>query len=425
MNFTETVSYNHKNGCQKCEVTGEYDTVYHHMSFPNINAPLRTDETFRQRHQQPHHKLASPLEDLSINMIKSFPICDPLHLLHQGVMKKCIQRWIGKVKGYQHKWSRLTTDSISQYLLEANKKMPSDIHRSVRGFDELSNWKGVEFRTFLMYVGMVALRPHLKNEEYEHFLLLCCACTMVSCNVYKSYIPVATNMFKVYVQQYIQLYGRHSISSNVHNLIHITDDLIQNNIDSINTISTYKYENSLRLLGMKLQSCNRPLEQISRRLIEIFHLKTDLLGKHDYYNRDAHDHDHEFSPHVEYAYVHELISEKNCYSKITIKPDVFLSSRKVGDQWFLTHSGEIVKMTHATKVGNSCKIFGFSLISIGPFFVNPLTSTKLFIFKSDGILKTEICMHEVHSIQAKMICLEIDTDFVYMPILHTLEILKK
>lgn len=423
------MSFNHKNGCQKCEITGEFSTAYHHMSFPDINAPRRTNETFRQRKQQSHHKQASPLEDLNIDMINAFPICDPLHLLHQGVMKKCLQRWIGNVKGYSRKWGRLTIESVSRYLLQANKLMPSDIHRSLRGLNELSNWKGVEFRTFLMYVGMAALQPVLKDDEYEHFLTLCCACTIVSCKYYKCYIPIATKMFNMYVEKYICLYGRHSISSNVHNLIHITEDLIANNMHSIDEISTYKYENCLRLLGMKLQSCNKPLEQISRRLIEIFHLNTNLLESALHGDssgisgsRMEIDHDHElnFLPYVQYE-----LSQKNCFSKITIKPNIFLSSRKIGDKWFLTQSGDIVGMKYATKIANSYKICGFSLIQKSPFFMKPLDSQKLFIFKSNGELNSELCMHGIDSIVAKMICLAIGTHFVYMPILHTLDILRK
>lgn len=282
--------FNHRNGCQKCEVDGEYSRAHHRMSFPNIDAPRRTNETFRRKTQPSHHKDTSVLEDLDIDMIKSFPIADPLHLLHQGVTKQCLMRWTGKIKGYTRKWHKVTTESVSRYLLEANNRMPTDIHRSVRGLEDLCNWKGVDFRTFLMYVGMTALRPTIKNasqdrhDEYEHFLLLCCACTVVSCNVYKDYIPLATNMFRVYVQEYIRIYGRHSISSNVHNLIHITDDLIQNNIDTINQIS------------MKLQNCNRPLEQISRRLIEISQIKTNSLNVEDLNQPIG----PVFQPHVEY-----------------------------------------------------------------------------------------------------------------------------
>lgn len=389
------------------------------MSYPNINAPRRTNDTFRQRKQQSHHKGASPFEELDIDMMNSFPISDPLHLLHQGVMKKCLLRWMGKVKGYSRKWRKPTIESMSQYLLEANKRMPSDITRSIRSLNDLTNWKGVEFRTFLMYVGLTALKPALNDDEYEHFLLLCCACTIVSCNVYKTYIPLATNMFKAYVEKYICLYGRHSVSSNIHNLTHITEDLIQNNIDTINEISTYKYENCLRLLGMKLQNCNRPLEQISRRLIEIFQLNTDLLGK----RRSIIENDHDLSPHVDYE-----LPTKNWYSQITLNArgqHVVFSSRKIGDQWLLTESGDIVMMKHVTKVGNSYKICGSPLIEKSPFFLNPLNSTRLSIFKSDGQLRTELCHFEINSIVAKIICIEYESEYVYMPILHTLEILKK
>lgn len=425
---TGTVHHSHTYGCQKCEVKGE-KIKSSGMSFPNLDAPLRTNETFRQKTQRPHHKYDSPFEELDIDMVKTFTISDPLHLLHQGVTKKCLQRWTGlpkNVKGYSRKWSKLTTDSVSRYLVEANGQMPRDIHRSLRGLDELSNWKGVEFRTFLMYVGMVVLRPVLEDDEYDHYLLLSCACTIVSCNVYKKYIALAKNMFKTYVKEYINLYGRHTITSNVHNLIHIADDLIENNIDTIDQISTYKYENSLRLLGMKLQTCNRPLEQISRRLIEIFHLKTDLLA-----NEDASVHERidiyrdrncvKFSPWCSY----ELKTKKGCYSQITIKPDVVLSSRKLGDQWFLTRSGDIVKMIFATKVENSYKVCGLTVMSKSEFFSKPIKSTYLNIFKSNSnSLSTELCIHELNSIAAKMLCLQLESDFVFIPILHTLEILK-
>lgn len=413
--LTGTVNFNHKNGCLKCEVTGEYDTKYHHMSYPDLDAPLRNNESFRQRTQAAHHKYASPFEDTNIDMVRQFTVADPLHLLHHGVTKKCIERWIGKVKGYSRKWDRTDIETVSEYLLKANERMPSDIHRSLRSLNDLSKWKGVEFRTFLMYIGIVALRPVLQNDEYEHFLLLWSACTIVSCNFYKTLQPRAKGLFKLYVVGYMKFYGRHSVSSNVHNLIHIADELLENDLGSIDEISTYKYENSLRLLSMKLKNCNRPLQQISRRLLEIFNLNMDNGHPIEV------EHAQKFSPIVEY----ELSSKKNCFTKITIKPDVFLSSRKLGDQWFLTSDGDIVKMIYATKMGNSYKVCGNHLITKGPFFSTPFVSTDYFIFMSDGETSTNLCMHEVNSIRAKMICLEIGEKFVFMPLLHTLEILNK
>lgn len=131
-----------------------------------------------------------------------------------------------------------------------------------------------------------------------------------------------------------------------------------------------------------------------------------------------------FSPLLEY----ELPTKKNCYGKITIKPGVVLSSRKIGDQWFLTRSRDIVKMSYATKIGNSYKVFGLSVMSKDAFFSKPILSTNLNIFKSDSdnanFRSTELSMHELSSIAAKMLCLQIESELVFIPLLHTLEILK-
>lgn len=80
-------------------------------------------------------------------------------------------------------------------------------------------------------------------------------------------------------------------------------------------------------------------------------------------------------------HIYELPTNKNCYSKITIKPDVVLTTRKIGDQWFLTRAGTIVKMVHATKVENSYIIYGFSVMSKKDFF-SKATKIKSFEYIS-------------------------------------------
>lgn len=262
-----------------------------------------------------------------------------------------------------------------------------------------------------MYVGIAALKPVLNATEYTHFLLLFCACTIVSSKVYKPYIPLAKNLFDAYVHGYITLYGDHSISSNVHNLIHITEELIENNVESMDELSTYKYENCLRLLAMKLKCNGRPLEQISRRLIEIYQLNENLLDN-TFFDTIPDAHEREFT---EYEF------EKNCFKKITIRPGLMLSNKKIGDQWFLTDSGDIVEMKHAVKVGDTHKVCGFLLIQKEIFFIEPIESSKLSIFQSNGKLSTELCMYEIGSVKAKMISLPIEKNFVYIPLLHTLK----
>lgn len=417
-NVIGTVNFNHRHGCQKCLVIGQYDKASHRMCFPDIDAERRTDQMFRQRTDPLHHKETSLFEELPINMISTFKVSDTLHLLHLGVMKKCIQRWIGKTKSYNRKWNKTSIESTSRFLLRCNDQMPSDIHRALRDLDTLAFWKGVEYRTILLYVGMVAFRSVLPNDEYEHFITLCCAVTICSCEKYKAFIPVAADMFKLYVKKYISLYGTNTIGSNIHNLIHITEEMIEHNVGNLDHLSTYKYENSLRLLGIKLKGFNKPLQQISRRLIEISNFYS--INEHEYLKEEK------FLPSIQYA----LPTDQNgcgnkLYSKINIGPGVFLSCRKKGDQWFLTRSGDVVKMKHAIEIHNTYKICGFSLIRKGAFFLKPLNSAKLNIFMSDGELNNEISTFDINAIAAKMICLESESNFVYIPILHSLEILSK
>lgn len=78
------------NGCGKCVQEGDY--VNNRVTFPEMSAQLRTDENFRLRLHEEHHKETTPLEDIKIDMIKAFPL-DYMHLICLGVVKKLIHSW--------------------------------------------------------------------------------------------------------------------------------------------------------------------------------------------------------------------------------------------------------------------------------------------------------------------------------------------
>lgn len=60
-------------------------------------------------------------------------------------------------------------NEISSYMQSCLK--PKEIHRAIRGLKEIHNWKGTEFRTFLLYISIVVLKIHLRPIVYNHFLL--------------------------------------------------------------------------------------------------------------------------------------------------------------------------------------------------------------------------------------------------------------
>lgn len=82
---TGTPGSNAENGsCIKCTVIGEWDKKGRHMSYPRIHCPPRTDESFRYKIDEDHHKEHTPLTDLPIDMIEDFVVADSLHLFDLG-----------------------------------------------------------------------------------------------------------------------------------------------------------------------------------------------------------------------------------------------------------------------------------------------------------------------------------------------------
>lgn len=70
--------------CEKCTQKGFYDRDYKCMTYPELeDLTLRTNLTFRSFRQKNHHKGHSPLLELDLCMISSFPL-DYMHLVLLG-----------------------------------------------------------------------------------------------------------------------------------------------------------------------------------------------------------------------------------------------------------------------------------------------------------------------------------------------------
>ncbi|CAG9773244.1 unnamed protein product [Ceutorhynchus assimilis] len=226
------VSFNAYDGCIKCTVRGEFFKTERHMSFPQLDCPKRTDSEFRRKIHSDHQMKdidgafqISPLEELPIEIIKDIVVADSLHLLDLRVMKKCLTIWVNGSKTFKMKFFSNQISIISSWLLSCNNCLPKEIHRSVRQLDCLSFWKATEFRTFLLYLGPLILRDHLPREIYRHHLLLFCAVTLCSTDYYSDKLDLAEKLFRDYIEGFISIYGMDSISSNIHNLNHVVDDV--------------------------------------------------------------------------------------------------------------------------------------------------------------------------------------------------------
>lgn len=378
------------------------------MSFPRTDCPLRTDESFRNRTDSDHHKESSPIESLPIDIIQDFIIADSLHLLDLGVMKKCLTGWMYGSFNFRTKWCAQQIENLSKDLVNTNQTLPCEIHRAVQGLDCLKFWKGLEFRTFLLYIGIVHLKDYLIDEAYNHFLLLFCAVVICSSKEYCTFLNVAKNLFIDYIEQYVQIYGVDSIGSNVHNLCHIVDDVKK--FGPLPSISAYPFENHLSFIKRLLRTGNRPLSQVAKRLIELSNSKID-----DQYISD------ETYPIYKNKKKTNISCLNNCTStwQTLIVRDGFTLKQNKKDSWFMTKEKEIVKFTAAVECNNELYVYGSSLKKKRDFFKKPFNSSHINIFSSSENLN-EAGLFKISDVKCKMVCIKSKTQNVYIPLLHTL-----
>jgi hypothetical protein len=77
--------HNAYHGCEKCIQTGVW---VNKVTFPERDAPLRTDIAFNEMTDAPHHIAPSPLRNI-VGLVSQVPLY-PMHLVHLGVMKRLI-----------------------------------------------------------------------------------------------------------------------------------------------------------------------------------------------------------------------------------------------------------------------------------------------------------------------------------------------
>ncbi|KAF0745856.1 Uncharacterized protein FWK35_00024025, partial [Aphis craccivora] len=128
-------------GCSSCTQESRY--VQNRMTFPDINAPLRSDESFRNRTNEDYHKGDSPLELLPIDIVST--VClDYMHNICLGITKRLVEFW---VKG--KKDVRLTEENRKQItvdLLKLRPYIPSEFSRLPRAIEDIDYWKATELR---------------------------------------------------------------------------------------------------------------------------------------------------------------------------------------------------------------------------------------------------------------------------------------
>lgn len=260
------ISHTGYDACERCEVQGKYES-HRIIYIDDQEFPLRTTEKFNLFNYPGHQKHLSPLTQTPISCINNF-ILDYMHLCCLGVMKRMI---VFLVRGPRLcKLSNIQIQEISNNLLLLNGSMPTEFNRQPRSLSDLAYWKATEYRQFILYTGPLVLKNIVKKNVYNHFLTFSVAMSILlnDNNDFRNrYIDFAQQLLMYFVYESKNLYSNKFPVYNVHNLLHIVDD-VKFMECSLNEISAFPYENFMQVLKKKVRNCKNPVIQITKRFIE-------------------------------------------------------------------------------------------------------------------------------------------------------------
>lgn len=394
-----TCTKNHSGyfGCSKCIQEGDY--VGDRVIFPETNNILRTDESFKIRQQEEHHKDVSILLDLNIGMVSQVPL-DYMHLVCLGVTKKLLQFWIKGKADVRIPKQKL--EEVQEHFIYMKSFIVYEFARTPRSLFEVDRYKATEFRQILLYTGLVLFKNILPPAQYNHFLSLSCAirilCTKQLCEEQNHY---AKSLLHYFVEMHSSLYGLQYMSYNIHNLIHLADDV--KNFGCLDEFSSFKYENFMYDIKRKLKTSRKPLQQIYNRLTE------ESLINREYIDE-------------KYPYINE--------KKSAIIDRNFSITTKFPNNVVKLHNGKIMKVLKISESFRGQKISDIILTGVvyletQSFFSIPCDSKFLGIQLID---KTYEAAKQVdfNDVETKCMCLPLSVDrstniFLCIPFLHNKE----
>lgn len=350
-------------------------------------------------------------------MINQFPIGPSLHLLHLGNTKRLLFGWKDcTFRNSGTKWPARTTLAVSEFLT-TKCKMPREFHRVVRGLDCLPHWKGTEYRTFLMYVGIVALKDHMSYETYQHFLTLFCAVTICESRRYSHLLQLASALFDDYIECFREIYGEQYMTSNLHNLVHLVDEVKM--FGELQSFIAYAFENKIGNIKRMLRNGRNALPQVAKQTME---MTAHNISTSDIENTPdkivlTRPNDIQGVPSK-----FRLATGNEFYSKIDLG-NFSLSTFDMPNKWFLTNDNEIVGLKNIISAGKKCTLFGNVRATKQDFFEMPIKSSTLHIYSScyfgdESNLDGKV--FDISDIKCKLVRIEYKnyTD-VFIPLLHT------
>jgi len=342
-------------GCDRCTQRGLY---LRKVTFPETDAALRSDMSFKELTDKNYHTRVSPLTSLSVNMVSGF-VLDYMHLVCLGVVRKMVSLWLTGPLQTRIGWRAVR--EINEKLMVLKPCMPIEFRRRPRPISEFEHWKAVEFRQLLLYTGPVCLSDVLSPE------LLCVAMSiLLNPSLCDKYVSYSQELLVSFVKHFASLNVSDSLTYSVHALVHLSDDAKRYGV--LDNISAFPFENFLGKLKQSVRKPSFPLQQVVRRLSE----RQDVA-----------------QPELTYPILKSEHSSGPVVSDIVVKKqyrELVLQNFTVklipGDRFVELTSGDVVNVQNiVVDKDNHVGVLYRKCLSLESFFEYPTASTNIGIYR--------------------------------------------
>ena len=257
-------NHNSLKPCIKCKVKG---FRYKHTSvYLGVNHQPRTDNEHARTVGKGHHTGKSPLLKLGIRLVTQVPI-DGMHCIYLGVHKIMLVAWMTGTYGKQVKLSSDQILQMSQRILVVKKYCPREFARLPEILKYFKEFKATEHRQFLLYYGTVITNGIVSNNTYLHYVLLS---TAIRCLSFKSPSYCQLSFARLALKKFILgaelIYNLNFMSSNIHNLNHLVDDVEK--FGPLDSYGAWAYENNVTFFRKYYRKPGTPIQQIDNRMVE-------------------------------------------------------------------------------------------------------------------------------------------------------------
>ena len=333
-------------------------------------------------------------------------ICDliaaeEVQFIYKGVEVKLMQLWMEGFPGVQCMLTPQQQRKVSAHLRLL--KLPSDFQHKLRDLRYDPLWKASEPRMFLLVAGFVVVKGRLNEAAYQHFMLLFLAVTFLSTSYHRDKWAMADDLLHrmhCIVEAYGNVYSPVLLDSNVHNLLHIHDDVRR--FDALHTLSASVFQAFLLDLKKLMRSGRCNLVQAVHRVLEL---------------QQVHFAKPESSPADE-----QSVCTVGADTIATVRRG-FILRKNVRDQWCMTDLGEVIRYESATKAEGTVIVQGYTFSKQMIAFTEPYLSTEANIYSANMADLDIVALKSFSSstLMCKLAAVEMENEgeFMFVPLLHT------